>query len=241
MIAMKVFKEAIEEFLSKEKFGRCDFHTHSFFSDGVLHPMEQLRRALVIGHEAYAITDHVSASNLDLIPKITKDCELAIKHWGLLALPGVELTHVPAAAIEEVAEKAREMGAFVIVVHGETIVEPVEPGTNLSAAKNENIDILAHPGLLTKEEAQLCKKNNVFVEITSRVSHSRTNGHVAKIGLAEDVKFIQNTDTHSPSCMLTYNQGEKILNGAGFQQEEINIILQENVRELLSKIYQKMF
>lgn len=238
---MKLFKNAIEDFLSKEEIGRCDFHTHSFFSDGVLLPIEQLRRAFVIGHEAYAITDHVSASNLDIIPKLTKDCELAIKHWGLLALPGVELTHVPANAIEEVAEKAREMGAFVIVVHGETISEPVEPGTNMSAANLANVDILAHPGLLSKEEAKLCKQNNVFIEITSSRSHSITNGHVAKIGLKENVNFIQNTDTHRPNDMLTYTQGEEVLFGTGFHSDEVTKILQDNVQSLIAKIYEEMF
>ncbi len=238
---MKVFKKAIEDFLSKERFGRCDFHTHSFFSDGVLLPMEQLRRATVIGHEAYAITDHASASNLDIIPKLAKDCELAIKHWGILALPGVELTHVPANAIEEVAEKAREMGAFVIVVHGETTSEPVEPGTNLIASKLANVDILAHPGLLTREEAKLCKQNNIFIEITSSSSHSMTNGPIAKVGLEENVKFIQNTDAHKPTDMLTYSQGEKVLLGTGFHTDEITKILQNNVRSLVSKINDEMF
>jgi len=238
---MKVFKNAREDFLSKEKIGRCDFHTHSFFSDGVLHPMEELRRASVLGHEAYAITDHVSASNLDIIHKLTKDCELAIKHWGMLALLGVELTHVPANAIEEVAANAREMGAFVIVVHGETISEPVEPGTNMSAAKLANVDILAHPGLLSKEEAKLCKQNDVFVEITTNKSHSITNGHIAKVGLKENVKFIQNTDTHKPPEMLTYTQGKDALLGTGFHSDEVNKILQDNVRSLITKVYAEMF
>ena len=241
MITMKVFKEALEEFLSKEKLGRCDFHTHSFFSDGVLLPIEQLRRAHVTGHEAYAITDHASASNLDIIPKLAKDCELAIKHWGLLALPGVELTHVPANAIQEVSEQAREMGAFIIVIHGETISEPVEPKTNLKAAECMQTDILAHPGLITNEVAKKCKSNNVFVEITSNPSHSMTNGHVAEIGLQEDVSFVQNTDTHRPTSMLSYEEGEKVLEGAGFTKEKITTILQKDTRNLIQKIFDRMF
>ena len=37
-----------------------DFHTHTFLSDGVLSPIELIRRALVRGYKAMAITDHVS-------------------------------------------------------------------------------------------------------------------------------------------------------------------------------------
>ena len=241
MITMKIFKEAFEKILSRERLGRCDFHTHSFFSDGVLLPMEQLRRAYVTGHEVYAITDHASASNLDIIQKLTKDCELAIKHWGLLALPGVELTHVPADAIKEISEQAREMGAFIIVIHGETISEPVEPKTNVKAAECLNTDILAHPGLITNEVAQKCKSNEVFVEITSNPSHSMTNGHVAKVGLQEDVSFVQNTDTHKPASMLSYEEGEKVLESAGFTKEKITNILQNDTRNLIQKIFNRMF
>jgi histidinol phosphatase-like PHP family hydrolase len=66
------------------------------------------------------------------------------------------------------------------VVHGETIVEPVLPGTN-RAAIAAGVDILAHPGLITKEEAMLAAQKGVLLEITTRRGHSFTNGHVASI------------------------------------------------------------
>ena len=40
-------------------------------------------------------------------------------------IPGVEITHVPPCKIARVAEAARGFGAEWIVVHGETVVEPV--------------------------------------------------------------------------------------------------------------------
>jgi len=36
VIETLIFNEAIEKLLAQEKIGRCDFHTHSFLSDGVL-------------------------------------------------------------------------------------------------------------------------------------------------------------------------------------------------------------
>jgi putative hydrolase len=165
---------------------------------------------------------------------------LALKHWGIVALPGVEITHVPKEAIEKIAEAAIEQGALIIVVHGETISEPVEPGTNLQTAKIPLIDILAHPGLITKEEAKYCKLNNTFVEITSHRNHSKTNGIVAKIGREEKVDFIQNTDTHVPDNMLILEEAEEFLKATGFNENEINKILQENVRKLLKNIYEKL-
>ena len=49
---------------------RIDLHTHTFLSDGVLLPSEQLRRAVVKGYGAIAITDHADASNLDELPRL---------------------------------------------------------------------------------------------------------------------------------------------------------------------------
>ena len=71
-----------------------------------------------------------------------------------------------------------------MVVHGETIVEPVAPGTN-KAAIEANADILAHPGIISTEDLLLAKEKGVTLEITSRKGHSLSNGYVAK----EAMKF----------------------------------------------------
>ena len=55
----------------------------------------------------------------------------------------------------------------LIVVHGETLVEPVAPGTN-RAAIEADIDILAHPGLITVEEAARARERGVFLELSAR-------------------------------------------------------------------------
>jgi histidinol phosphatase-like PHP family hydrolase len=237
---MKVLKKKIDELLEQDKIGKCDFHTHSFLSDGVLLPMEQLRRAYIKDYAVYAITDHVGSSNMDVIQELKKDCLLATKHWGIAAIPGVELTHVPAETIEELSQIAIENGALIVVVHGETIVEPVDPGTNLAAAKCNNVDILAHPGLITKEEAILCKKNDIFVEITTNRNHALTNGHVAKIGKEVGNNLLLNTDTHKPHDMLTMEQNKSILLGSGLNEHEVEEVLQKNTRIFLEKISERL-
>jgi putative hydrolase len=237
---MKILKKKIDELLEQDKIGKYDFHTHSFLSDGVLLPMEQLRRAHVKDYAVYAITDHVGSSNMDVIQKLKKDCLLATKHWGIAAIPGVELTHVPSETIEELSQVAIDNGALIVVVHGETIVEPVDPGTNLAAAKCNKVDILAHPGLITKEEATLCKKNNIFVEITTNKNHALTNGHIAKVGKEVGNKLILNTDTHKPQDMLTNEQNKSILLGSGLNEQEVEEVLQNNARSFLRKISDRL-
>ena len=123
-----------------------DFHTHTFLSDGVASPIELIRRALLTGYRVMAITDHVGPGNLEWVLKtLIKECEMASQRWDILALPGVEITYVPKEDIDLVANEARRMGARVVNVHGETIVEPVEPGVNLAAVSSKSVDILAHP------------------------------------------------------------------------------------------------
>lgn len=212
-----------------------DLHTHSMFSDGELIPSELVRRAVVKGYKAIAITDHADISNFDMIiPRVLKVSDKLSKTWKIKVIPGVELTHVPPEDIADLAKEARDMGAKLILCHGETIVEPVQPGTNL-AALNADIDILTHPGLVTLEEAKLAAKKGVFLEITSRKGHSLTNGHVAKMALSSGAKLVINTDTHSPGDMITIDMAEKIAIGAGLTADDFKK-MQENAEELVRRV-----
>lgn len=212
-----------------------DLHTHTFFSDGELIPSELVRRAVVKGYTAMAITDHADLSNLEtIVPAIVRVSAVLSKRCGIEVIPGVELTHVPPADIAGLAKEARKLGARILLCHGETIVEPVQPGTN-SAALNSDIDILTHPGLITMEEAKLAAERGIYLEITARKGHSLTNGHVAKTALAAGAKLIVNTDTHSPGDMITDEDAERIVIGAGLTTEDFRRMM-NNAEELVNKL-----
>jgi len=135
-----------------------NFHTHALWSDGELLPAELARRAEYLGYKALAITDHADFSNLEiLIPRICNVCQKLRGSLNIQIIPGVELTHLPPGDIAQAAKEARLLGAQIVVVHGETIVEPVMPGTNLRALESE-INILAHPSLITEDEIKLAKE-----------------------------------------------------------------------------------
>jgi putative hydrolase len=211
-----------------------DLHTHSLFSDGVLVPSELVRRAVMKGYEIIAITDHADASNLDFtIPRVAAACKDLNRRWNITALPGIELTHIPPETFRELTDRARSLGAVVVVAHGETLVEPVHPGTN-RAAIEAKVDILAHPGLITKEEAALAAKNGVNLEITTRKGHSLSNGHVAKTALEAGAGLVIDTDTHEPGDLVTDEQARSILFGAGLGAEQVEMVL-KNSRELATR------
>ena len=108
----------------------------------------------------------------------------------------------------------------LIVIHGETLAEPVAPGTN-RAALEADINILAHPGLITREEAALAKEKGIFLEISARKGHSLANGHVAQIAREVGASLILNTDSHAPGDLITRQQAERIARGAGLTEAEI--------------------
>lgn len=214
-----------------------DFHTHSTLSDGALSPIELIRRAQVRNYKAIAITDHVGVGYLErIIKEIADDCALARQHWDIIAIPGVELTHLPPAAICEAAKRAKELGAWLVVVHGESIIEPVEKGTNSAALRCPYVDILAHPGLLTLEEAELAAANGIFLEISARKGHSLTNGHVAQLARLTGAKLLLNSDAHNPSDLLSPDLVRRIAQGAGLNEEESVEVLTINACALLEKL-----
>ena len=209
-----------------------DLHAHTFFSDGVLSPSELVYRAKCRGYTAIALTDHIDYSNADFIlPRMVKACEILSKSYGILAVAGAELTYVPPKLIKEFAAECRKLGAKIVVVHGETVSETVPAETNLYAVQ-AGIDILAHPGHLSLEAAELAAKNNVKIEITARKYHDTTNKEVAQTALKAGAKLVLNTDAHAPENLLTEETIEKILAQAGLPQDYYKV-MQENAGEII--------
>lgn len=214
-----------------------DFHTHTFLSDGVLAPIELVRRAMKIGYRVMAITDHVGPGNMEFVLKTLKaDCEMVSKRWDILALPGVEITHTPAEDIDRLAQDARKLGARVVNVHGETITEPVVSGTNLASVSSENVDILAHPGLITPEEAGIAARNGVFLEVSARRGHGTANGHVVKTAKAAGAPMVLDSDAHAPSDLLTREFALAVARGSGMDELEAVSLLDAAPRKLLQKV-----
>ena len=214
-----------------------DFQTHTFLSDGVLSPMELLRRCHVSGYTAMAITDHASPANVQhVVEAVARDCREAERVWGLVALAGVEITHVPPAAIDRVARMAAEAGAEFIAVHGETIVEPVAAGTNRAALESEYVHALVHPGLLSPELSHVARENGKFVELSARRGHSLTNGHVANVCREAGAKLMVNSDAHEPGDLLTEALARRVARGAGLDADETETVLVDNPLDLLAQL-----
>ncbi len=199
-----------------------DLHTHSILSDGALVPAELVRRCQQRGYRALAITDHCDPSNLQfVIEAIAEFCEAVAGAYGeLQVLPGCEISHVPPILINGLVVRARDLGAEVVLVHGETIVEPVARGTNRAAIES-GCDVLAHPGLIDPEDVALAAERGVMLEISGRKGHSLTNGHVARLAVQHGAGLVFGSDGHAPGDYPSRQEAEAIARGAGLTDEQI--------------------
>ncbi len=213
-----------------------DLHTHTLYSDGVLIPAELVRRYQAAGYQGVVLSDHVDTSNIEtVLLHIVKFCTAAQTEFdGIKVLPGCEITHVPPGAIASMVTTARRLGARMVLVHGETLVEPVAPGTNLAGIR-AGADIIAHPGLISETEILLAKERNVALEITSRSGHSYANGHVAALARKLGVRLTYSSDCHEPRNILPFDMVRAVLQGAGLTAAETETVLNDTADLFISK------
>ncbi|MCQ5376446.1 MAG: histidinol phosphate phosphatase domain-containing protein [Candidatus Methanomethylicia archaeon] len=215
-----------------------DFHMHSFFSDGELLPDEIVRRAIVLGHAAIAITDHVDASNMEeVVSALVRASKHVAEYFpGFTLIPGVEITHAPPQSIPELAKAAKRQGARIVVVHGESPVEPVAPGTNEAACKCPEVDILAHPGMISEKAVIDAKANGTYLELSYRGGHCLGNGRVAKLALEHGASLIVDSDAHSIGDLMGEQEIKNVAIGAGLRPSEAEVVMYENPIRLMKRL-----
>lgn len=191
------------------------------------------------GHSTIAITDHVDASNVeDVLATLNKFVKEQGSSLPVTVLPGVELSYLDANLIEKYAKLSRKLGAKIVVVHGQSPVEPAVPkNTNQVALRLKGlVDILAHPGWINEEEAILAKVNNIYLELSARKGHRRGNRHVAKMAEQFGAKLLVNTDSHSEKDLITQEQAYLTAKNAGLNKKEAIKVIRDNPQELIKKI-----
>ena len=212
-----------------------DFHCHTTYSDGELIPSELIRRMAYTGYTEMGIADHADFSNVTELIAAQKRVKRSAELYGISLYTGVELTHVPPTEIDELAHLAKSLGAEIVIVHGETTAEPVADGTNHAALSSDAVDILAHPGLITEEDAALAAKNGIYLEITSRGGHNRTNGHILSLGRRAGASFVIQSDIHAPGDIISEDMRYITARGAGMTEAEAKTVLSLTAEDILNR------
>jgi putative hydrolase len=214
---------------------RFDFHCHTFLTDGTASATDMWREADRLHHKALAVTDHVALEDPGPLLERLRQEATAWNGEELTTLVGVEVTMVTPAKIPEVVRAARRAGAEIVIVHGETLANPVPPGSNRVAVELNDVDILAHPGLLTVEEAELAKAHDVVLELSARRLHMITNGHVARTALEVGNDLVVDSDAHATDQLVPAELARQVARGAGVPESAVAKVLRETPQRLLRR------
>jgi putative hydrolase len=218
-----------------ERRDRYDFHSHTFLTDGGASATDMWREADQLGHRVLAVTDHVALEDpKPLLDRLRQEAT-AWEGEELTTLIGVEVTMIPPRKIPEVVRAARRAGAEIVIVHGETPANPVPPGTNRAAVELDDVDILAHPGFLTTDEAELAKAHDVILELSARALHMVTNGHVARIALEVGNDLVVDSDAHATDQLVSTHHAQQLARGAGVPESAVARVLRETPERLLKR------
>lgn len=215
---------------------RYDFHAHTYLTDGTTSAADMWDAADALGHRLLAITDHVGIEDPVPLLRRLQEEQKAWEEGPLETLVGVEITKAPVRKVAEVARAARRAGAEIVIVHGETLAEHVPPGTNRAALSSGEVDVLAHPGLLTLEDAELARAHGTLLEISARRGHCFTNGHVVRTALEVGVDLVVDSDAHGPGDLVPFELAQKLAMGAGLSGERVLRALETTPKALLARL-----
>jgi putative hydrolase len=197
---------------------RFDFHAHTFLTDGSASATDMWGAGDRLGHRVLAITDHVGMEDpRPLLDRLHAESR-AFADGPMITFVGVEISMVPPRHIDATARAARRAGAEIVIVHGETLAEPVLKGTNRAAIECREVDLLAHPGLLEPADAELARAHGTVLELSGRSGHAITNGHVARVALAAGASIVVDSDAHRTGDLMTYERAEQVGRGAGLTE-----------------------
>jgi predicted metal-dependent phosphoesterase TrpH len=149
---------------------KCDFHTHTVFSDGYVWPTMRVEEAWQEGLDAIAITDHIEYRPFKkvVVGDLNESFKIAKKHgdgMGFIVIQGTEITrkkplgHLNALFINDAnvmevedplvaIDKALEQGAFILWNHpgwpdDKSTLYPVHEEL-LKANKIHAVEVLNH-------------------------------------------------------------------------------------------------
>lgn len=198
---------------------------------------EALRLASLNGYRAAAlILRHGGLDVPDLTPLIDDIKNLSL-HTNMEAVLGVELVHIPPALLPQAVKNMRSSGADIVLVHGETLLEPVAEGTNF-AAIDAGADILAHPGLIDETAASYAAERGVALELSSAPRHAFANAHLIAMARRFGCTLLPGSSAHTAQDIYPPSLRNRLYQGAGMTVKELSLLRQHAEKFIQNKLMQ---
>ncbi len=172
-----------------------------------------LRYAALAGLRFAGLILASDGSNLRRVAELAAQVRKLSLYANVEAWAGVELRHIPPALLPDAVREAREAGAALVLVHGESISDQAEQGTNFAAVE-AGADIVAHPGLIDAEAAAFAAERGVALEFTSCPKHALTNAHTANMALRFGVPLVRGSSASCAEELTTRAFWPMIIKGA---------------------------
>ncbi|QQR92328.1 MAG: DNA polymerase/3'-5' exonuclease PolX [Candidatus Iainarchaeum archaeon] len=193
-----------------------DLHTHTNWSDGANTTEEMVVRAVELGYDYYAITDHsksdVIANGLNekRVKEHFKEIDALQKKFPQIQLlKGAEVAILSNGKLDYGAETLKEMDIVVGSIHSGFKTPPKEMTKRLlTAMENEYLTFLGHPtGRLLNQRnpyeydiekiLETAASNRIAVEVNAFPSRMDFDADHIRLALQKKVKLVINTDSHS--------------------------------------------
>ena len=187
-----------------------DFHISIQQGVGVA---SALRYASLAGIRFAGLVMPSDGTDLSRIADFSAQVRRLSLYANVEAWAGVELCHIPPALLPEAVREAREAGARLVLVYGESIMDQVEQGTNFAAIE-AGADIITHPGLVDAETAAFAAERGVAFEFTSCPRHALSNAHTAAMALKHGVPLVRGSNARQAEELTTRAFWPSVIKGA---------------------------
>ena len=214
-----------------------DFHIRIHQGFGVA---SALRYASLAGIRFAGLVMPSDGTELSRLADFSAQVRRLSLYANVEAWAGVELCHIPPALLPEAVREAREAGARLVLVYGESIMDQVEQGTNFAAIE-AGADIITHPGLVDAETAAFAAERGVAFEFTSCPRHALTNAHTAAMALKHGVTLVRGSNAGRAEELTTRAFWPSVIKGAetGITGEN-GINLAEHLRKSEESLIRKL-
>ncbi len=233
---------------------RGDLHMHTIYSDGACSIEEMVKRAIELGYEYIAITDHSKrlsvANGLDekrLLEQFDEIERLKKKYPQIKILKGAEVDILEDGSLDFSDEVLKRLDIVVGAIHYKFNLDKKTQTKRILRALSK-INILAHPlnRLINKREGieaewdeifKMAKELNVAMEINSQPDRLDLNDILSKRAKEIGCKVAINSDAHNIKMLEFIRYGVNQARRGWIEKEDvINTFEFDRLSNFLKKI-----